>query len=369
MAEGPLSSNLANVAALVANNSSGLQAGLTEIAINPLAGLVSNLRANLVFYSASSYQQLDLALPAIAADGALTVAYSSLKNSLGGADSLSGSIAYLDRFQDHTDRLSGLVLPDDSQFANTELDSKTEYLSYFGVPSGVNTAIASFSSKKYRSGKYLIQASCNAEHQTSEVYVTHDNTRVYSREVDLIYTRDPFINYTSQIVNNTVSILANTILDNTDIVIYGTRLEISTPANSYTRISQKKILDSDAIMSAYYPDSNVDYVYLQSQSLFKGNVVAELSQEVSDIVPKLLHQNFVALSSGDKSTYISNLANTINTKSRSLQISIDADISAYTSIGKTIESIGIVSAVVGSYPKSKTVLDLTLTNKIKDEIK
>ena len=83
----------------------------------------------------------------------------------------------------------------------------------------------------------------------------------------------------------------------------------------------------------------------------------------------ILHQNFVALSSGDKSTYISNLANTINTKSRSLQISIDADISAYTSIGKTIESIGIVSAVVGSYPKSKTVLDLTLTNKIKDEIK
>jgi hypothetical protein len=368
MADGPLSSTLADLATLVANNSGGLQAGLVEISVNPLAGVIANVRANLVYYTTNNYQNLDLALPVIAADGSLTVAYSSLKNSLGGSDGLSGAVAYLDRYQDHTDRLSGLVLSSDSQFATTQLDSKTEYLTYFGVPSGVNTAIISFSSKKYRSAKYLIQCSCNSEHQTSEVYVTHDNSHVYSREVDLIYTRDPFINFTSQIVNNTISILANTILDNTNIVVYGTRLEISTPANSLPEMSQKKILESAAVMRAYYPDSTTDYVLLQSGSLYTGNLVAELSQEVSDIVPLLLHQNFLSLSSGDKSTYISNLANAINTKSQSIQASIDSDITQYMNIAKQLEAVGIVSSIVFNYSNSKSVLDLTLTSKIKDEI-
>lgn len=368
MAEGPLSKNLANLAVYIANNSSGLQAGLTEIAINPLSGVIANVRANIVYYSTSNFSNLDAALPVIAADGALTVSYRSLKNSLGGGDGIGGAVAYLDRFQDHTDRLSGLILDNDSAFYTSNNDSTAEYLSYFGVPSGVNTAIISFSSKRYRSGKYLIQSSCNAEHQLTEVYVTHDNTNVFSREVDLIMTQDPFINFTSQLVNNTVSILANTTLDNTDMVIQGTRLQISTHANSFTEISQKKILDHSAIMRAYFPDSNTDYVQIQSGSLFSGNVVAELSQIVSDMVPRLLHQNFTTLSSGDKSTYISNLANTINTKSQALQQAIDSDITQFTSISKQIEAIGIVSAVKDNYSKANSVLTLTVTDQMKNEI-
>jgi len=338
------------------------------ISKNPLESTITTTKTNLTNYAVNNYSALDAAVPSISAEPQLANAYTQLKLSLGGADGLTGAISQLNSFKDHTDRISGITLSADSDYSESK-ESGPETLYYYDMTPNTWQSVISFSAKDFRSAKYFIQGSAGVEHQTSEVFVIHDNTRVYTREVDLIYTADPFISFTSQFENDRVKVLANTALPNTDLVIYGIKLEVATTAASKELITQEKILESAKTMSGFYPDDNTDYVRMQAGSLYSESA-SFLNDYVSQLTSKLNSIEFNSLSIEAKDQYIRNYANTINTISKSMQESIDADIAAQQEISKKIESASAVFAISANYndPKAKSLLDLTLNDSVKNQL-
>lgn len=98
----------------VAASAGSLTAGLQQIAQNPLANIINTAKTRIDTLVAGGFAGLDATLPNIAGNPALSSSYDKLKISLGGADGLSGAFAQINRFSEHTDRLSGLVPSTDS---------------------------------------------------------------------------------------------------------------------------------------------------------------------------------------------------------------------------------------------------------------
>lgn len=363
-------SGLTQLAQDIGNYSGGLQQGLSLASKNPLASVYESTSSTLSSYTQGNYSGLDAKLPNIASNPSLSGAYNALKLSIGGSDGLTGSVSQLNAYKEHTDRLSGITLSSESEYYTTQ-ESGSEYAYYYDLPLNTWQDIISFSAKTFRSAKYFIQATSNNEHQSSEIFVIHDNVRVYTREVDQIYTTDPFIIFTSQFTDNTVKILANTSLPNTDLVIYGIKLEVATKASSKDTITQEKILESAKSMAGFYPSDPTDYIELQASSLLKPNSAYNLQDSIENLVERMTHYTFESLSDAEKESYIRDYANTINRVTLSMQASIDSDIAAHEDITKKIESASVVYGISSSYsdPRAKRLLDLTLQDNVKNNLK
>jgi len=327
---------------------------LSSISRNPVSSTISSTKTTLNTLTACNYTGLDSSLSNISSDPALSAAYQQLKLSIGGPDGLSGAVSYVNAFEDHTNRLSGITLSSDVTGIIPE-EENTEIFEYkYDLPMNTPYVVASFTPQKIRSAKFFIQATSNVDHQTTEVFVVHDNLRVYTREVDVIYSHDPFITFTSQFTTNNVTVLATSTKPNTDIVIYSIRLPVITKANSNHTIDQGSIIDNARVLKGFFPEDNVDYISAQTGSLKKANTVAELNTQINDAIIKLNSSEFNSLSVEDKKQYINSIASSINTRSVSLQTSIDSDLSAYSDLEKVINAADVVSTLVINYASIDT---------------
>ncbi len=368
---GGLSAGLSEIAQSMATGAIGFEEGLGLVSQNPLSDVITETRSTLSDYTTGSFSGLDSALPGVSGDVALATQYSNLKLALGGADGLSGAVAQLDKFEQHTDRLSGVKLSSDSSQANTaSTSSGSDYIYYNGLQAGTPTAIIQFSSTSFRSAKYFIQGSAGVEHQTTEVFLIHDNSRVYLREIDQIYTIDPFISFTANINNNVISVLANTTINNTDFVIYGTKLEVASNSEFDDTISQEKILESAKALRGFFPDDETDFVRSQANSVFKGALVTEMGRELRDMVTSLNSDRFSSMSTAEKQAELEFITSNINSRSMEMQDSIDSDLNSYEEAKKKIEAASILSNITSNYTNSEAVdlLNLTLKPSIVSEI-
>jgi hypothetical protein len=366
-----LSPDLVALSLTAAANVGGLQDGLTTFSYNPLSSLIENTRSLLLYYTENNYANLNTALSVIYADSNLTSQYKQLRDATGGVDGLSGCVSQLDNFKDHTDRLSGLVLDETSPNAKTSDDSANEFLNLFDY-SGGPTVIFKFNSRKFRSAKYMIQATAlqtDRGHQATELYILHDNDKAYTREVTSIYTQDPFVTFTTRLLSGNVEILATTTAPNTDFVISGTRLRIARNSQSYQEMSQQKIIKQHEELSTYL-DDGTDYVALQSASLFKGSVVANLGREFRDALAYLSSYAFTALSTGTKQTELVRIAETIKTRRQDIQNAIEADYDWFKNIRRQIEALNTGYALTVAYTdeSGRSVPEQTLNSVTIDAI-
>lgn len=362
--------SLTSVANQVALADGGLQQGLSYVNQNPLNTKIDNSKTNLIQYTSNSYSGLSAALPKISSNVQLANAYTRLKLALGGPDGKTGAVSQLDAYKLHTDRLSGVTVSSDSDsYAPEESGEETAF--FYDVPGNTNTTIVSFSVNKVRSAKYFVQGSVGLDHQTSEVYIIHDSNTAFTRELGLIYTRNPFIKFTSKIESNTLSLIANSSIANVDIVVYGIKLQIATKASSLEAISQEKILESARGLSGFYPEDTTDYVKLQAGSLYDSSSISTLDDNIQKILLNLTNSSFENLSVSQKQNYINEYANTINSVTASMQQSIDSDVAVQKEVSRKLESASLLYSVSNNYtdPNAKSLLDLTLTDSIKNTLK
>ena len=237
----------------------------------------------------------------------------------------------------------------------------------YDIPANTLNNIVEFSTSDYRSGKLMIQGSSNNEHQTTEIFVIHDNVNLFLREVFLTYTQDPFITFTGHIVDNAVRILANTALPNTDIVVYGTMLEVVNKSSANSTISQDKILDAAKSMKGLYPDDNTDYVKAQTGSLYKSDLVEVLDRDIKDGIAIMSDPTFADRPIAEQQAFLDQLTATITERTAALQGAIDSDLNAIAEVNNKIEAGGLVTGIIDSYkdPQAKALLDLTLNSEIK----
>ncbi len=363
-------SALTSLADQVATAGGGLQEGLSYVNKNPLESKITNSRDNLTTYTSNSFNKLSLSLPAISSNVQLANAYSRLKLAIGGPDGKTGAVSQLDAYKLHTDRLSGVTVSSDSDSYEPE-ESGEEIAFFYNVPGNTNTTIVSFSVNKVRSAKYFVQGSVGLDHQTSEVYIIHDSNTAFTRELGLIYTRNPFIRFTSKIESNTLSLIANSSISNVDIVVYGVKLQIATKASSLNAISQEKILESARGLSGFYPEDTTDYVKMQAGSLYDSSSISTLDDTIDKMLLNLTNTSFEQLSLEQKETYINDYANTINSITASMQQTIDSDVTAQKEVSKKLESASLLYSVSNNYadPNAKALLDLTLTDSVKNTLK
>lgn len=337
-----LSTGMINLALTAAANSNGLQSGLTTFSHNPLADLIDNTKQLLLYYTANNYTNLNSALSGVATDPTLATEYKKLQNAIGGNDGLSGCISQLDNFKDHTDRLAGLVLDESSPNAEPTDDSKEDFLTLNDF-SGGPTLIFSFNARKFRSAKYLIQASSDQTdrgHQATEIYILHDNYHAYTREVTSIYTQEPFVTYTTRLLNNNVEVYATSNVSNTNFVISGTRLQIAKASKSYAAMSQQAIIKLHELMSVYL-DDGVDYVQLCSESLLKPYLVANLGREFQDMLDTISSGYFLSQSTSTKQAGLLQWASIIQQRHTDIQTQMDTDWNNFVSIRRKTESFDI----------------------------
>lgn len=354
-----------------AANANGLQAGLTTFSHNPLATIIADARSTLIYYTTGNYANLNTALSGISTEPLLEAEYKLLREAIGGADGLAGCVSQLDNFKDHTDRISGLVLDADSPNAEPTDDSTTEDLTLYGF-SGGPTVIFSFDSRKFRSAKYLVQATAAAAdrgHQATDLYILHDNHHAYTREVAAIYTQDPFITYTTRLLNSNVEVLATSNVANVDFVIHGTRLQIARASRSYSEMSQVKIIENHELLSVYL-DDGVDYVQRQSESLLKPALVGNLMREFRDMLVVLSDSTFLSLSTAQKQSIILNQANTLNTRRAEIQTAIDTDYNNFLEVRRLAEALDIAYNLTVAYTdeNGNAIPKATLNNATKEAI-
>lgn len=366
-----LSNDMIELAETVAANANGLQAGLTTFSHNPLESVIEDMRELLIYYTEGNYANLNVALSSISSNASLNVEYRNLRYAIGGVDGLSGCVAQLDAFRDHTDRLCGLVLDEDSPNAEPTGDSVTEYLNLYDI-SGGPVEIFRFNARRFRSAKYIIQAtaaSADRGHQVNELYILHDNHQAYTREIAAMYTQEPFVTFTTQLTNGNVRVLANTTQPNTDFVVHGTRLRVARSAESYADLSQSRIIENHSTLSGFLNDG-VDYVRKQSGSLFNGAVVGNIAREMRDMILLLGHSSFATLSLPNASAAINSWAEIMNSRANSIQDSIETDYEEFDSARKLAESLTIAYTLSGGYndPNANATLQSTLNSPTKDAI-
>lgn len=359
-----LSNSLIEIA-LTAAEYDPLQAGLVEFSVNPLETLIEDTRALLLYYTENNYANLNTTLSSVNTDPTLSTQWESFKETLGGPDGLSGCVIQLDIFREHTDRLCGLNLDSASPNDESDNDSTQEYLNlndYSGGPQ----VLFSFDARKFRSAKYLIQASAantTRGHMATEIYILHDNHHAYTREITSVYSNEPFCAYTTRLLNARVEVLANTSAPNTDFVISGTRLRIARQANAYGDISQNKIIEQHELLASYLNDG-VDYVLLQSASLTKGSLVANLARDFRDALVVLRDPQWLAQSTPLKQAGISNFTTTLKARRQEIQDSIDLDYANFVACRKKAEALDIAYnlSVAHTDENGNTITKLTLNS-------
>lgn len=239
-------------------------------------------------------------------------------------------------------------------------------LFYFGLNAGPNT-IAEFSKTLYRSARITIQASSGQEHQLSEVYLMHDNTLAYIRELNFIYTSDPFVDYTATIDANTVYLRANSTLPNTDFVIFADLFD--NPVTAATQeLDLEAVIETASAMESMYPDAKDTYAEALTSSLNKQDDVYLLQRKIDDSIAYMQSAEFDTKDDVFKASYINNLANSINTISESLSQSVDSDVRNYFDMSRQIESMTAVSSFQSAFSggsASRQILDKVLKEESK----
>jgi len=348
-----------------AANTSGVEAGLVEFSVNPLSDLIQNTMNLVLSYTANNYAGLNAALSSVSSNGSLASQYASFQYALGGGDGLAGSVAQLDAFFSHTNRLSGLTLDSDSPFAGPTGDSTEEEVLFLANTANVTYTILSFNAKQFRSAKYFVQATCVREHQLSELYIIHDNVLPYVREVGTTYTQDPYVDFSASLVNGVLSVLAKSQVANTSYLISGKRLKIAKTGLAHTEMSQGRILENAQLLTAYLADG-VDYVAYQSASLFKANLIAELARELRDMIAWMSSSTFDGLSLSDKQNTLLSYAETLNMRNAAIQIAIETDYTAYETVKKQLTALSVAFDITSNYANAnaRPVLTATLNNTI-----
>jgi hypothetical protein len=345
-----LSDAMTQLALTAAANANGLQAGLTTFSYNPLASLIENTKTLLLYYTAGNYANLNTELSGVSTDPLLAAEYKELQNSIGGNDGLSECVAQLDNFKDHTDRLSGLVLDSDSPNAEPTDDSTDDFLTLNDF-SGGPTLIFTFNARKFRSAKYLIQASSDLTdrgHQATEIYILHDNHQAFTREVTSIYTQEPFVTFTTRLLNNNVEVFATSNVSNTNFVISGTRLQIAKASKSYAELSQQKVIELHELMAVYL-DDGVDYVALCSASLLKPPLVANLARDFRDMLVTVSNGGFLTQSTAAKQAGLLQWAATLRSRRQEIQAQMDTDWNNFVETRRKAEAFDIAYNLTVAY--------------------
>lgn len=116
---------LAGLASSVAG-AAGAVGGLAAIAQNPVGALTGQVQSKLNDICADEFANLDTTLSSIASDpdAGVSSAYANLKTALGGQDGAGGALAKINKFKEHTDRISGQVMSVDSDL--TRITSSEE---------------------------------------------------------------------------------------------------------------------------------------------------------------------------------------------------------------------------------------------------
>ena len=223
-------------------------------------------------------------------------------------------------------------------------------LFYFDLNGGPNT-IAQFSKTDYRSAKVTIQASSDASHQLSEVYLLHDNSLVYIREINYIYSYDPFVDYTATIDANNVYLKATTTLPNTDLVIFGVLFDNPVTTSDKT-IDLEKIIESTTSIAALDPTDSTDYAAKITSSLDKNDEIYSLNRKLNESIQYMTSSEFTALSNTEQAQYMTDLTYYINTTSNTLNVTVQSDIQSFYDVGKKVEALSTL-----------TNLNLGYTNK------
>lgn len=224
-------------------------------------------------------------------------------------------------------------------------------LFYFGLTGTSN--VAQFKKTEYRSARVTIQASSGAEHQLSEVYVIHDNDNAYLRQLDFIYTIDPYVSYTAQIDSNNVYIQANTALSNTDLVIYADLFD-NPVSSSDKNIDLEKIIESTTSIAALLPDDKTDYASMVTSSLNKGQELGDINKQINDALIYMQSASFLGESAAFQADYINSLANSINSKSNTLNETVQSDVQSFYDISKKIESVSTLTNLNLGYTNDNT---------------
>jgi hypothetical protein len=273
----------------------------------------------------------------------------------------------MDFLLEHTNRLSGLVLDVDSPNDVTDNDSTDEYV-YVNDVATVNTptVIFSFDSRYFRSASYTIQATAAAldrGHQVTNLVILHDNHHSYTRETATVYSQNPFVTFTSRILNNRVEVLANTSASNTDFVIHGVRLRIARASKTYGEMSQQKIIQQHELLQAYL-DDGVDYVAAQSGSLLRGDLVKELSRLFSDMLITFSNAGFLSQSEANKQAQLVAMAANIKAHRAAIQAQMDKDYDTFVAVRKLTEALDIAYNLSVSYTDStgNAIPSVTLNN-------
>lgn len=365
----PMMSNaLIALALTAAANANGLQAGLTTFSRNPLASDIDSMRDLLIYYTEGNYANLNIALTGVASNPSLNTEYKLLRESIGGPDGLSGCVAQLDAFLDHTNRLSGLTLDEDSPNAEATADSTQEYLNLYGL-SGGPQIIFRFNARRFRSAKYLIQATAadaDRGHQVNELYILHDGHHAYTREIAAMYSENPFVTFTTRLYAGNIEVFATTTADNTDFVIHGTRLQVSRAAQSYANVSQSKIIENHQTLANFLNDG-VDYIRYQSGSLYNAVVVRNIKREMTDLLVALSRYAFLQSSIANQSATINSWSQLMSTRANLIQASIETDYEAFVECGKKSEALTIAYGLAQGYEdaNANTTLESTLNSSTK----
>ena len=360
-----LPDGMVTLAKAAAANANGLQAGLVEFSKNPLAPLIADARSTLIYYTEGNYANLNTAVSGVSTDINLAAEYKKLRDAIGGADGLAGCVSQLDHFKDHTDRISGLVLDENSPNSEPTDDSLTEDLTLYGF-SGGPTVIFSFNAKKFRSAKYLVQATAadgDRAHQATDLYILHDNYHAYSREIAAIYTQDPFITYTTRLLNGNVEVLATSNVANVDFVIHGSRLQIARASKSYSEMSQVRIIENHELLAVYL-DDGVDYVQRQSASLLKSFLIANLMREFRDMLVNLDNAAFLTQSTANKQAGLLAYAAIIETRRAEIQAAIEEDYRNFLEVRRLAEALDIAYNLTVAYTdeNGNAIPKVTLNN-------
>lgn len=115
---------LVSMAAGIATAATSLQA----IAENPMGALTDAVTDTLGNYAKENFAELDTALPGVSGSSNtdVTTAYSNLKKSIGGGDGVGGAYTSLQKFKQHTDRLSGQVLSAENNLSQPLTNSQNK---------------------------------------------------------------------------------------------------------------------------------------------------------------------------------------------------------------------------------------------------
>ena len=330
-----------------------LQDGLVEFSSNPLEDLIGTTKDLFLYYTSGNYANLNVALSGIYSDGALTAQYKELRESIGGADGLAGCVSQMDFLLEHTNRLSGLILDVDSPNDVTDNDSTDEFI-YTNDFSGGPSVIFSFDARYFRSASYTVQATAAAldrGHQVTTLIILSDNYHCYTRETATVYSQDPFVTFTSRLLNNRVEVLANTSAANVDFVIHGVRLRIARASKTYGEMSQTKIIEAHEQLQSYLNDG-IDYVASQSQSLLRGDLTASLAQLFNDMLINFDNASFLGQSTAVKQAGLLEIASKIKAGRQAIQDRIDADYAEFVRVRKLVEALDTAYSLSDAYTDS-----------------